>query len=229
MNAPNSGLFGAPGFCWPWRSQRPPCRSWRAVLKRIGTRSGTSAARVRAGRGTGREGSPPEAPLAAPDEHQTERPNGWLAEEREFAALQALMRLGHAGDARARVSLARRSTISHMQICEINYQTRSIKNDVTATDRVKDELAHLHSRSGRRSSMTMTQRTAPVGLGCPCPLALLAAATDAARVRRRVGWATDAARVRRILFFTHLARLVELAREAVPAAVLREHRLSSSP
>jgi hypothetical protein len=44
----------------------------------------------------------PEASLAALDEHRTEFPEGQLTAEREFIAIDALMRLGRTGEARAR-------------------------------------------------------------------------------------------------------------------------------
>ncbi|WP_437602168.1 hypothetical protein [Sorangium sp. So ce590] len=46
----------------------------------------------------------PEAALAALDRHQTDFPKGRLAEEREFIAIRALMRLGRADEARARAA-----------------------------------------------------------------------------------------------------------------------------
>ncbi|MGK4006153.1 hypothetical protein WMF31_26275 [Sorangium sp. So ce1036] len=44
----------------------------------------------------------PEASLSTLDAHRSEFPNGQLAEERELIAIQALMRLGRADEARAR-------------------------------------------------------------------------------------------------------------------------------
>lgn len=46
----------------------------------------------------------PEAALAALERHQAEFPKGRLAEEREFIAIRALMRLGRADEARARAA-----------------------------------------------------------------------------------------------------------------------------
>ncbi|WP_437592534.1 hypothetical protein [Sorangium sp. So ce1000] len=46
----------------------------------------------------------PEAALAALDRHQAEFPKGRLAEEREFIAIRALVRLGRADEARARAA-----------------------------------------------------------------------------------------------------------------------------
>ncbi|WP_437970184.1 hypothetical protein WMF04_13155 [Sorangium sp. So ce260] len=46
----------------------------------------------------------PGAALAALDRHQTDFPKGRLAEEREFIAIRALMRLGRADEARARAA-----------------------------------------------------------------------------------------------------------------------------
>lgn len=46
----------------------------------------------------------PEAALAALERHQAEFPKGRLAEEREFIAIRALVRLGRADEARARAA-----------------------------------------------------------------------------------------------------------------------------
>ncbi|WP_437817732.1 hypothetical protein [Sorangium sp. So ce1078] len=46
----------------------------------------------------------PGAALAALDRHQTDFPKGRLAEEREYIAIRALMRLGRADEARARAA-----------------------------------------------------------------------------------------------------------------------------
>ncbi|WP_433935512.1 hypothetical protein AB3662_12345 [Sorangium cellulosum] len=57
----------------------------------------------------------PDAALAAVSEHQREFPGGRLAEEREYVAIRALMRLGRVDEARARAAsfLARYPSTSY--------------------------------------------------------------------------------------------------------------------
>ncbi|WP_437671682.1 hypothetical protein [Sorangium sp. So ce131] len=59
----------------------------------------------------------PEAPLSVLDEHQAEFPAGALAAEREIIAIDALLRRGSGGDARARAQdfLARFPSNPHVE------------------------------------------------------------------------------------------------------------------
>jgi uncharacterized protein YhaN len=63
--------------------------------------------------------------------------------------------------------------------------------------------------------------------GEPMPLVLddILIHFDDDRARAALGALGEMAGCTQILFFTHHARLLELAREAVPAGTLREHRL----